>query len=356
MFTSVRIQNFRQFRDLKLEGLGQINLITGANDTGKTSLLEAISLLLSPTDPEIVRTIADIRGIDTIGVEGRDAWGWIFHDAAESQMVTIESTDSIANRAELTVRTSQGLQFPAVFPQKSTTSSASREPVISTAGRPLHSLEFAYSDRMGNTRLSRLRLDDAVARTEREGDPIRNAWFFLGTRPVSSTSMSQMFSRLVQAGREDDVVDALRVVDPRVRRLLVLDTGFGPSIHADMGTGAFFPMSVLGQGASRMLTMVTSLLESDGGVVLIDEVDDGLHYSVLVDVWRVIIETALKHSVQVFATTHSWECIEAAVKSSEAHDGKLALFRLQRDKNDIRAVDIGDEDLRSAVGLGVELR
>ena len=56
MFTSVRIQNFRQFRDLKLEGLGQINLITGANDTGKTSLLEAISLLLSPTDPEIVRT------------------------------------------------------------------------------------------------------------------------------------------------------------------------------------------------------------------------------------------------------------------------------------------------------------
>jgi AAA15 family ATPase/GTPase len=83
MFKSVRIQNFRQFRDLKLDGLAQINLITGANDTGKTSLLEALALLLSPTAPEIVRTIANIRGIDTIGVEGPDAWGWIFHDGAD---------------------------------------------------------------------------------------------------------------------------------------------------------------------------------------------------------------------------------------------------------------------------------
>lgn len=98
MFKSVRIQNFRQFRDLKLDNLAQINLITGKNDTGKTSLLEALLLHVSPSNPEMVLTIADQRGMASVLADGPGAWGWIFRESDDSGTITIESVDSMNNR------------------------------------------------------------------------------------------------------------------------------------------------------------------------------------------------------------------------------------------------------------------
>jgi AAA15 family ATPase/GTPase len=160
----------------------------------------------------------------------------------------------------------------------------------------------------------------------------------------------------VQADREDAVIEALRVVDPRLKRLRVLDIGTGQSIHADFGEGRFLPVSVAGQGFARMLTRACVLVDNAGGVVLVDEIDDGLHYSVLPDVWKVIVRTALAHNVQIFATTHSWEALGAAVESSEEHEGSLAFYRMDRINGGIEVVHGADDRLRSAVRVGYEIR
>ena len=84
MFKSVRIQNFRQFKDLKLDNLAQINLITGRNGAGKTSLLEAVYLLDGPFDPSRTITIAQFRGIG-IAAGNPELWDWLFHNRSTSQ-------------------------------------------------------------------------------------------------------------------------------------------------------------------------------------------------------------------------------------------------------------------------------
>src|SRR5215211_5658327 len=94
MFKKVRIQNFRQFRDLTLDNLAQINLITGANNTGKTSLLEALLLHASPTSPNIVLIIAGQREMASILTEGPGAWGWIFREGGDFVPVLIPLANS----------------------------------------------------------------------------------------------------------------------------------------------------------------------------------------------------------------------------------------------------------------------
>jgi AAA15 family ATPase/GTPase len=112
----------------------------------------------------------------------------------------------------------------------------------------------------------------------------------------------------------------------------------------------------MGQGFGKLLTIVTAMVLREAPIFLIDEISEGFHYSILSDVWRTIVTTAIEHSAQVFATTHSYECIEAAVEGSKDHKGKLGMFRLERDVDHVLAVDVDDEGLRAAMRLGFELR
>ena len=112
----------------------------------------------------------------------------------------------------------------------------------------------------------------------------------------------------------------------------------------------------MGHGFYRAGKLATAVTSAAGGIALIDEFDDGLHYSVLEDVWRAVIDMAIRHSVQVFATTHSWECLEAAVKGSDGHEGILSFYRLDRHKGEIEVVAGEDDRLRSAIRVGFEIR
>lgn len=356
MFKKVRIQNFRQFKDLTLDNLAQINLITGANNTGKTSLLEAILMHVSPTNPEVILTIARLRDMETVLADGLGAWGWVFRDGAAAEPIVIESHDWMNNRVTQRIVTSSGLQVPQTNFSAGNGATGTYEPVITTSVRPLHSLVSEFEDLQGHHGSSRIRLDGGTTTIEHGAGEFIFKSFYLPTRSAPPTSSAQIFSRVVLANREDDVVGVLQVVDDRLRRLRVLDTGTGPSVHADFGDGRFLPITIAGGGFSRILTLASVIIDTAGGIVLIDEIEDGLHYSVLPLVWRAIVEAALTYSVQVFATTHSWECLEAAVKGSEEHEGSLAFYRLEREGDNIEVVQGSDSRLRSAVRVGYAIR
>jgi AAA15 family ATPase/GTPase len=113
---------------------------------------------------------------------------------------------------------------------------------------------------------------------------------------------------------------------------------------------------MMGEGFSKLLTILTAIVLGESRIMLIDEIESGFHYSVFPLVWKAIVEAAIKSAVQIFATTHSWECLEAAVKGSEDHEGNLAFYRLERRKDEIAVVAGEDRRLRAAVRVGVELR
>jgi hypothetical protein len=356
MFKSVRIQNFRQFKDLTLDNLAQINLITGANNTGKTSLLEALFLHVTPTNPGIVLTIADLRGVSGVVAEGLYAWGFLFRDGASDKPILIESADMNGGPVRLEVRVSETQNV--MLKEPSVTNGSSTPAVISTARAPYPSLELRYfATNLTGTpdSVSSIRLEQDQSVFSAPRMPPR-PFFYLANRPSDSSADARRFSRLVELRRAQDVVDALRKLEPRLNELTVLVQPSGPTVAADIGPGTLVPTSYMGQGFERLLSIVPAIMLSEGGTVLIDEIDAGLHYSVLPDVWRIIVSTAIEHGVQVFATTHSYECIQAALAAAGSDEDKLALYRLSRRDGDVRATRVGHEGMRAAADFALELR
>jgi AAA15 family ATPase/GTPase len=66
----------------------------------------------------------------------------------------------------------------------------------------------------------------------------------------------------------------------------------------------------MGDGMNRILTIILALVNSDNGCLLIDEFENGLHYTVQENLWRIIFHLSKELNIQVFATTHSEDCIK----------------------------------------------
>ena len=131
-----------------------------------------------------------------------------------------------------------------------------------------------------------------------------------------------------------------------------------PLLYAEMeGLGELIPVSQLGQGFNRLLDIFSEIVVADAKVLLIDEIENGLHYSVLPVVWQGIFLAAKEFDVQIFATTHSWECIEEADKAArEQENYELELIRLDRVKEDVKATIMDKNTLATAKELGWEMR
>jgi predicted ATPase len=69
------------------------------------------------------------------------------------------------------------------------------------------------------------------------------------------------------------------------------------------------PLASQGDGLFRLMELSLGLVRASGGTLVIDEIDTGLHYSVMSDLWRLVVEAARRFDLQVFATTHSYDCI-----------------------------------------------
>lgn len=355
MFRSVRIQNFRQFKDLKLENLGRINLITGQNNTGKTSLLEAIWFLAAaPVDPGVVRTAARLRGIDHMGLDGPASWGWIFRDHRRSEGIVLEATREGGQPETLRIYRSDALRGDLLSTPRS--ASYTQAPMVSSADVSAESLRFEFVDGAGETHESALDIigQDVIPRVS--ADVALRSWYFLSNRMGDPVKEAQNFDRLVLAGLEQEILGAYQTIDRRVTRVRTLDPGSGQRIYASLDNGTLLPVDVMGHGFYRMGKIATAILSARGGVALIDEIDDGLHYSAMADVWKVIIAAAHQYDVQLLVTTHSLECVKAAAGAAENVDAGLVLHRLSRRDGGVRATLVEDEGIRAAADFGFDLR
>ena len=158
-------------------------------------------------------------------------------------------------------------------------------------------------------------------------------------------------------GYADRIVTCLRQVDDRIKRLLTVAAPPTPMIYADVGLSRPVPVGFLGDGVSRLLSLVLSFHHARGGMMFIDEVENGLHYSVLENVWDELNWLSREFDVQVFATTHSQECMIAARDAFTAMDDKsFFIHRLGLQDGRITATTYPFEDLDFAFDYGAEMR
>ncbi len=189
----------------------------------------------------------------------------------------------------------------------------------------------------------------------------------LGPNVLSNNDIARFWDSVALTDSENLAVDALNLVyDGVVERVAMIGDGGGHSRHIRRaaakaeGERRPVPLRSLGDGAVRIFGIALALANIHGGFLLLDEVENGIHHSVQRDFWKMILTTAQANDVQVFATTHSWDCVtgfaQAMLDMEDSISMNGTLIRLDRRDERIRAVEYSKRDLEVAAEQGIEVR
>jgi len=328
MLKSLQIDSFRGFRKLQIEPLRRVNLVTGENDTGKTGLLEALYLLLLSNANQIGAFSSAFRSSQRNSEDDfRGFWEWLFFEKNTKlkPLIRAKPTEGTDMTCQL-VYAGPPHEHVQIYQDAETNQP---QPKFNVA-------PGSYGG--GNT--TRLKI---LIQSTHLGEPVNDA---------------ELYNRVsLTASGEERILELMRVVEPRLQKLRYSKITNQPLVYAHLGFAHFLPATQMGQGFSRLLTLFCEMMVSEAKVLLIDEIENGIHYSVLTEIWKGISALAESEDIQVFATTHSWGCIVAAHEAFAATDGyDFALHRLQRVKGDVEAITYDREMLETSLKGELEVR
>jgi hypothetical protein len=193
-----------------------------------------------------------------------------------------------------------------------------------------------------------------------EGNPeaVANAYFLGAEHRYPQAELAQRYTNLRLRELHEGFLNAMRALEPTIESIEILATTT-PSLYFTLHGGPPLPMAVMGEGMSAVANYAATIFETPDGLVLIDEIENGIHYSALEKVWSQIGRAAKDAGTQVVASTHSYECVRAAYGAFHDDPETLQLIRLQSgDKSPaaIEAVDYDLESLKGALDMNLDVR
>jgi hypothetical protein len=188
--------------------------------------------------------------------------------------------------------------------------------------------------------------------------PAKISTVFLGSQMSDRGRDVAHFGELEKSKRLNEVISSLQIIEPRLRRLSLVPFTRGTEIHGDIeGISRLVPLPLIGEGMRRLLSIVLAIANVPGGIVLVDEIENGLHYSVLSNVWKAVADAARRNDVQIFAATHSWECLRAAHETfSQDERYDFRYYRLDRNDEAVTCVPYDRELIEASLTMGMEVR
>ena len=351
MIRELRLSNYRSFEDYTLSNLARVNLLVGPNNSGKTTVLEAVELLVSGGDPRVVFGAASRRD-EVASSYDRDS-------RTEYQLSHHFFGHRVGPGAELRVSSDRA---------------SALGPVSMAVGEPDQSDLFGAQGELEQLLVVRVGLGDAETAstpTRADGSTIfpwqrrpvrRSAAHLVPSQLISADSLSPramtgMWRNVVVNGKLREAVKALRILEPDLAEIHFLPDRTHPSFALGLRSGSPVPLGSYGDGMRRLLALAVSLAETAGGYLLIDEIDTGLHWTVMDSMWKLVIEAAVASSVQVFATTHSFDCVRGLAGQLRAHPQLRKHVTAQKIERRLpHSVDFPAEDLVTADEFDIEFR
>jgi hypothetical protein len=373
MIRKLHVSQFRSYSEFSIENLGRVNLLVGSNNSGKTSLLEAIELLLAHGDPRSIWAALNRRGERVWEDEERRGSpeldicrlfnghlmqvGSSFNISADND---VASQSLKAEIVELDEEDFKQTEFP-VLESESQFSSAG----LSLRWKGGHSDEefsaMPITDRGG------LSLDILRRRPTRKEDQ-RQPVSFVTTSSLTSDEVVVLLSRFILNPEEDLLLKALRIIEPDIERIAPVagsrvsqpygvSSSRGGVVIKCSGVDKRLPIGTMGDGIWRLLALALSLVRAENGILLVDEIDTGLHYTVMEAMWRLTFEAATRLNVQVFATTHSSDCWRALASISRREIASGSEVTIQHvEKGHKKAVPFTEREIVIAAERGFEVR
>lgn len=327
MLSSLRIRNFRVFDAIDIERLARVNLVVGKNNAGKTCLLEALRLYGDSASNECIRRVLRGRDEDRPGqleeteaaTEDRpraDPVSRLFHGyrlPSDGTAIEIGPWEGApADTTEYSLR----LSIAAFVSETNGDQTIERRIGLDEADEDAALRFLVERKEQGSswTTLRRRRLYRGLRGLIRDEDATGTR--FVGTNALDDIQTLEHWRRVaVRPSTRAVIEDALRIIDPEIQEIVVL-----PSSNPRRELGEVIliynetkrlSLRSLGDGIQRLFQIMLAMVASPGGLVLIDEFENGLHWSVQGQAWELLFRLSEELGVQVVATSHSWDCVES---------------------------------------------
>ena len=343
MIESLKIEGYRGFEKLEVEGLRRVNLFVGKNGSGKTALLEAIELVAEGQPNPLLALDrrgefhVDLNDPKTCEYEIKHLYNGHRIEPESKFILTTKNDDS----EEVLVEYKISLSKPTgVFGLSPLEMSMTR--YCGSRQQDGHGLQLEKGDCFKYPR-QRIRQCSQF----RSHPEIQTS--FVATGVCDPIYFQTKWDKMIRANKKTNIVTALQILDKEIEQVEMI--GDGKVVVKRVSVKKLVPIGSLGEGMSRMLDVAVSLAASPG-VLLIDEIDIGFHYSVLEDMWRMILATAEKLDVQVFATTHSQDCVRAF--AAVCDNNKVSLHRVEEGRE--KTIPYSEDMIKAAAEHGIEVR
>lgn len=346
LFKEISITNFRGFDSLIIKGLQRINIFVGANNVGKTSILEAAFMLSGMSNPLISNRVNYLR---TASFTNLDSARYLFHNVDFNNKPLLKGMMNNGGIRKMT--------FSPVTIHNETNASSN----FSTNQSAIRQLNFEFDqqeNKNGFAYHSTLFVKNDGS-TQQEADSnyheSLNALFI----PVdkNDANATTNFSTLVKHNRKAFVTNALHDFDPSIESVEALPDGLYLKI---VGLKELLPISMAGDGVRRMINILSTIASEDYNIVFIDEIDNGMHYSAHKLMWKTILRFIQVHDIQLFVTTHNLDCLmglENAMYESKDLQNLTNVYNVAKTKQrGFQVYRYGYNELKEAIDNEIEIR
>lgn len=344
MFNKIEIEGFRGIRYASIEGFKQINLFFGKNNCGKSSLLESLFLASGVSNPLLPIHVNFMRGygksrlndlklnfynlnsnhpihIRMENEEKRDLMINIFEQNHNNVSLKADNTNLLSNVEE----SNYGLKFDFIINDKHFESQ----------------LRFDSKNSTDATRIVSRQYIESLRCT------------YLSPKFDFNASI-QGLKNILQNKDEHFIVEGLKLIEPRVKDFIFTDN----EMLVDVGLAKRIPVNMMGDGARKIVSLLTAVYDCKDGALLIDEISNGFHYSVMSNLWKVLINAAIRNNTQLFVTTHDVDSIKGLRDAAlENHRDIVASFKLLKTNDDeLKAYHYSLESLNYSINQKIEVR
>ncbi|MDR3236932.1 MAG: ATP-binding protein [Spirochaetia bacterium] len=327
MIEKMSVKNFRGLANVALS-FAPFTLIGGANNVGKTSVLEAVFLLYGHRSPLVFQQLRSFRNASAPVAEARELWENIFNDYDLSKYLSISAVRD-KNSESLEVYRDDSYDIAGELTQipqdaKLPTSSLGLSyplKVLYKYGKKETQFHLAINtDAMGTNIFARGNNNSPAAN-------IGNipTVTFSSDRLLNTPHLYDLLGKISRNKQKDKAVNVLKDIDGRINDIVL---GEKQQIYLDVtGLIEMIPLTFMGTGVSNVLYWTALALSDSAKIILIDEIENGIHYSSMQSVMEKLCDIGERHDCQIIATTHSIDCVRSFSKCSEK---RISYIRLER--------------------------
>ena len=351
-FKNIEIKNFRGIDHLKIDDFSRVNVLLGQNNSGKTTVLEAIAMLMSMSNPDIPQAINAVRARKPFSKFIDIQYYFNNLNVATPPEVAAEQTDGGSRHLKLALSyVFDELADPQNEPQQQ----------MGTI-KYVNTLEMNFDVANGTSKQNyqswlRVNSQGLVVNRKVADGYLENKRAWLTPSDLMTSNLANDLAELFKRNRKDAILALLKLFDPRINGIEILTDDIYVGFD---GMTQMLSLSMMGDGLRRYLNIVAAAANPLTNILLIDEIDNGLHYSVYRKLWQSLFALASATDKQIFVSTHSKETLyylNEMLQEAPDYKSDMRLYTLERTlKKGMQAYMYTYEGLAEACNNDVELR